>query len=160
MDLIGAISALADALDVKLEIRGTRSAGRELSSRFGLDFEKIPLEGVFPSKKPNAKAAATLRVGGGDVLLTPRMWQERMLTGSARVRESIGLDSVMLSSGDASKFGVRDGEKLEVNVNGRDRTVVTRVSPAATVPNLPALEGDLVGSSAMLKVAMAVSGDD
>ncbi len=160
MDLIGAISALADALDVKLEIRGTRSAQRELTTRFGLDFENIPLEGVFPSKKPTVKAASTLRVGGGDVLLTPRMWQEKMLTGSARVRESIGLDSLMFSSNDASKFGVKDGEKLEVNVNGRNRIVIARVSTTATVPNLPALEGDVVGSSAVLKVAMAVGGDD
>jgi hypothetical protein len=88
------------------------------------------------------------------------MWQEKMLTGSARVRESIGLDNLMLSSSDASKFGVRDGEKLEVNVNGRNRTVIARVSNTVTLPNLPALEGDAVGSSAVLKVAMAASGDD
>ena len=60
----------------------------------------------------------------------------------------------------ASKFGVKDGEKLEVNVNGRNRTVIARVSATATVPSLPALEGDVVGLSAVLKVAMAVSGDD
>ncbi len=66
----------------------------------------------------------------------------------------------MLSSNDASKFGVRDGEKLEVNVNGRNRNVIARVSNTATVPNLPALEGELAGLSAVLKVAMAVSGDD
>ena len=160
MDLIGALAALGDALDLKLEIRGTRSAQRELTTRFGLEFETIPLEGVFPSKKPAAKAAATLRVGGGDVLLAPRMWQERMLTGSPRVRDSIGLDSLIFSSNDASKFGVKDGEKLEVNVNGRNRVVIARVSATATVPSLPALEGDVVGSSTVLKVAMTVSGDD
>ena len=66
----------------------------------------------------------------------------------------------MLSSNDAGKFGVKNGEKLEVNVNGRNRTVIARVSSIATVPSLPALEGDVVGSSAVLKVAMAASGDD
>jgi NADH-quinone oxidoreductase subunit G len=160
VDLIGALVTLGDALDLKLEIRGTRSAGRELSTRFGLEVENIPLEGVFPSKKPIAKAAATFRANGGDVLLAPRMWQERMLTGSVRIRDSIGLDSLMLSNGDASKFGVKDGEKLTVNVNGKDRAVIARVSSTTTVPTLPALEGEMAGSNAMLKIAMAASGDD
>jgi NADH-quinone oxidoreductase subunit G len=162
VDLIGAIAVLADAMDVKLEVRGTRSAQRALKDRFGLEFDKIPEAGSFPTKKVNAKTAprTVLSASEDTVLIAPRMWSERMLAGSSRVREAVGPDTMTLSTQDAAKHALRDGFELEIEVAGRPRHVVIKLDDRTSLPTIHALETDLPGSSAPLRIAVGVGGDD
>ena len=161
LDLIGALQVLADALDAKLEVRGTRSAQRLLGERFGVEFDKLPAEGAFPTKKPDLKSAPIARgdVLGDTVLLAPRMWSERMLH-SARVRDAIGKDVLTLNSRDAQRFGLRDGFNVELEVNGKARDATVRVLETAAVPTLPALEGEMAGRVEGVKIAVMAGGDD
>ncbi|MBB6096979.1 NADH-quinone oxidoreductase subunit G [Deinobacterium chartae] len=82
-DLITALSALAEALGVKPEIRGLRSARRALQQRFGLDLEALPDSGVIhPLGTPfNARSGRAQR---------PKvsMWKEEMLR-AARIRRFV-----------------------------------------------------------------------
>ncbi len=163
VDLIGALAVLADAMDVRLEIRGTRSAQRALKDRFGLEFDQIPEVGVFPTKKPNAKTPSGMQIKNAvqdGVLIAPRMWKERMLMGSPRVREAVGKDVLRVSSKDAVRIGLRDGFELEVEVGGRTRDVVVCIDDGASVPTVPALETDVPGSSVGLRIAVGVGSDD
>jgi hypothetical protein len=93
-------------------------------------------------------------------LLAPRMWQSKMLDGSARVRDAIGKDTLTISSVDAAKHGLRDGFNVEVDVNGNTRAVVVRLDDKAKAPSIPALDSDLVGSSVALRIAVMAAGDD
>ncbi len=163
VDLIGALAVVADALDVRLEIRGTRSAQRALKDRFGLEFDQIPEAGVFPTKKPNVKTPSSTQIKNtvqDGVLIAPRMWKERMLMGSPRVREAVGKDVLRVSSKDAARIGLRDGFELEVEVGGRTRDVVVCIDDGASIPTVPALETDLPGSSVGLRIAVGVGSDD
>ena len=160
VDVIGALVTLADAMDLKLEIRGTRSAQRALKDKFGLDLDKLPENGAFPTKTPTTKVGPRVSTGIGEVLLAPRMWQSKMLDGSARVRDAIGKDTLTISSADAAKHGLRDGFNVEVDVNGNTRAVTVRLDDKAKVPTIPALDSDLVGSSVALRIAVMAAGDD
>jgi hypothetical protein len=160
-DLIGALQVLADAMDIKLEVRGTRSAQRLLSDRLGFDLEKLPIEGAFPTKAQTSKGTSINKSGssGESVLLAPRMWTERMFS-SPRIRQSLGQDVLKINSSDAQKLGVRDGFSVEIEVNGKARDAIVRVDDAVGAPVLPALEGELAGSVAGVKIAVMAGGDD
>ncbi len=161
VDLIGALQVLSDAMSIKLEVRGTRSAQRLLSDRYGLELDQLPIEGAFPAKAPTIKAAPINKTGasGDSVLLSPRMWNERMLS-SPRIRQSIGQDALILNSSDAQKLGVRNGFNVEIEVNGKTRDVIVRVDENAAAPTLPALEGELAGAVSSAKIAVMAGGDD
>jgi NADH-quinone oxidoreductase subunit G len=161
-DLIGALQVLAEALNVKLEVRGTRSAQRLLSDRLGVDVDKLEVAGAFPAKSQSARGAPVARgsdATGDAVLLAPRMWTERMLH-SKRVRDAIGKDVLTVSHADAQRLNLRDGFNVELEVNGKARDVTVRVIEAATVPTLPALEGELAGAMAGVRIAVMAGGDD
>jgi NADH-quinone oxidoreductase subunit G len=160
-DVIGALQVLAEALAVKLEIRGTRSAQRVLTDRLGVDVDKLPVTGAFPAKAQSVKSAPVPRdqAVGDTVLLSPRMWTERMLH-SKRVRDAIGKDVLTVNASDAQRLGVRDGFNIELEVNGKARDVSVRVLESATVPTLPALEGELAGAMTGVRIAVMAGGDD
>ena len=90
------LGALADALDLKPEIRGVRSAQRELQKRFGLDFSSLPVEGLIADLGA-AKVAPTSSVHAPGV----SMWKPEMLR-SHRIREFVkgGSSVPMLMGGD------------------------------------------------------------
>jgi NADH-quinone oxidoreductase subunit G len=162
VDLIGALQVMGDAMNQKLEIRGTRSAQRLLQDRFGLELDKVPLEGVMPAKKPEPKTAPINRADTANadtVLLAPRMWSERMLR-SNRVRDAIGKDVLRLNARDAQKLSVRDGFSVELEVNGKARDVMVRVDDKVSHPTLPALEGEMAGTVSSARVAVMAGGDD
>ena len=160
-DLIGALQVLAEGLGVKLEVRGTRSAQRILQERLGVEVDKLPTTGAFATKAPSLNSAPIARAdaSGDAVLLAPRMWSERMLQ-SARVRDAIGADALTLNASDAQRLGVRDGFQIELEVNGKTRAAIVRVLETAAVPTLPALEGELAGILASVKIAVMAGGDD
>jgi len=95
-DLMTVLGALADALDLKPEIRGVRSAQRELQKRFGLDFSSLPVEGLIADLGA-AKVAPTSSVHAPGV----SMWKPEMLR-SHRIREFVkgGSSVPMLMGGD------------------------------------------------------------
>jgi NADH-quinone oxidoreductase subunit G len=160
VDVIGALQVLADAMSAKLEIRGTRSAQRVLQDKFGVDVSSLGFEGAFPSKGIAGKSAPVMRSSGGDmVLLAPRMWSEKMLS-SARIRQSVGVDALLVNSSDAARLGVRDGFNLELEVGGKTRAVVVRLDEAVSAPTVPALGSDLSGALASVKIAVMAGGDD
>jgi hypothetical protein len=160
VDVIGALQVLSDAMSAKLEIRGTRSAARVLQDKFGVDVSSLGFEGAFPSKAIAGKVAPVLRSSGGDtVLLAPRMWSEKMLS-SARIRRNVGEDVLLVNSSDATRLGVRDGFHLELEVNGKTRTVVARLDEAVSAPTVPALGSDLSGALASVKIAVMAGGND
>ena len=160
-DLIGALQVLAEGLGVKLEVRGTRSAQRLLMERLGVEVDKLPATGAFATKAQSVKSAPIARAdaSGDAVLLSPRMWSERMLQ-SARVRDAIGADALTLNASDAQRLGVRDGFTVELEVNGKARAATVRVLETAAVPTLPALEGELAGILSSVKIAVMAGGDD
>jgi NADH-quinone oxidoreductase subunit G len=162
VDLIGALGALGEALDLKLEVRGIRSAQRLLADRFGLDFSALPRTGAFSGKKVSPASAPRPQVApaGETVLLRPRMWQERMLAGAPRVRDAVGPDTLTLSVTDARRLGVRDGETTTIQAGGREREVLVRVTDAITPPTLPAFDGAVAGARVELRVAALAAGDD
>ncbi len=162
LDLIGALQVLTEAMDTKLEVRGTRSAQRLLQDRFGLEFETLPLEGAFATKKTDAKSAPISRTDTANqdtVLLAPRMWQEKMLR-SARVRDAVGKDVLTLNASAAQKLSLRDGFNVELEVGGKTRDVLVRVDSRASHPTLPALEGEMAGAVVGVRVAVMAGGDD
>ncbi len=160
VDMIGALQVLSDAMNAKLEIRGTRSAQRVLQDKFGLEMDKIAVEGAFPSKTASSRSAPIVRSTIGEtVLLVPRMWTENMLS-SQRIRQSIGADYLTINSSDAQKMGVRDGFTLELEVNGKSRAATVRIDDAVSAPTLPALNGDLCGALSSVKIAVMAGGDD
>jgi hypothetical protein len=147
-------------MSAKLEIRGTRSAQRVLQDKFGVDVSSLGFEGAFPSKGIAGKSAPVMRSSGGDmVLLAPRMWSEKMLS-SARIRQSVGVDALLVNSSDAARLGVRDGFNLELEVGGKTRAVVVRLDEAVSAPTVPALGSDLSGALASVKIAVMAGGDD
>ena len=95
-DLMTVLGALADALDLKPEIRGVRSAQRELQKRFGMDFSSLPGEGLIADLGA-AKSAPTSSVHAPTV----SMWKPEMLR-SSRIREFVegGSSVPMLMGGD------------------------------------------------------------
>jgi hypothetical protein len=162
VDLIGALQVLGDAMNQRLEVRGTRSAQRLLQDRFGLELDKLPLEGAFPTKKPEPKSSSINRADTANtdtVLLAPRMWSERMLR-SNRVRDAVGKDVLTLNARDAQKFSVRDGFSVELEVKGKTRDVTVRVDDRVAYPTLPALEGEMAGAVSSVRVAVMAGGDD
>ncbi|NJK44232.1 MAG: molybdopterin-dependent oxidoreductase [Pleurocapsa sp. SU_196_0] len=162
VDLIGALQVMGDAMNQKLEVRGTRSAQRLLQDRFGLELDKVPLEGTIPTKKPEPKTSNINRAdttNADTVLLAPRMWSERMLR-SSRVRDAIGKDVLRLNARDAQKLSVRDGFSVEIEVNGKTRDVTVRVDDNVSYPTLPALEGEMAGTVSSVRVAVMAGGDD
>ncbi len=160
VDMIGALQVLSDAMSAKLEIRGTRSAQRILQDKFGLEMDKIAVEGAFPSKTVSSRSAPIVRSTTGEtVLIVPRMWTENMLS-SERIRQSIGADYLTVNSSDAQKMGVRDGFNLEVEVGGKSRAVTVRIDDAVSAPTLPALNSDLSGALSSVKIAVMAGGDD
>ncbi len=160
VDMIGALQVLSDAMSAKLEIRGTRSAQRILQDKFGLEMDKIAVEGAFPVKTVSSRSAPIVRSTTGEtVLLVPRMWSENMLS-SQRIRESVGADYLTVNSSDAQKMGVRDGFTLELEVNGKPRAVTVRIDDAVSAPTLPALNSDLSGALSSVKIAVMAGGDD
>ncbi|MFN3266230.1 MAG: NADH-quinone oxidoreductase subunit NuoG [Deinococcales bacterium] len=159
-DLIGALQILSEAMNAKLEVRGTRSAQRILQDKFGVDVSSLGLEGVFPTRGIGGKGASVVRSSSSDnVLLVPRMWNEQMLS-SGRIRQSVGMDVLSVNSSDATRLGVRDGYQVEVEVNGKARNVVVRLDESVTAPTLPALGTDLPGALAGVKIAVMAGGDD
>ncbi len=169
VDLSGAIQTLADALGIKPEIRGTRSAQRELQNIFGLELDKLPKEGVFPTKKPTAKSApvelppAPSRDSMLDdyALLVPSMWNARMLQ-SERVQAAVGKMVFTLNAVQAQKIGVRDGFDVEIELAGQKRAAVVHVRADAQVPTIAALDGQVPGTWAHIHVNVPalVGGDD
>ena len=93
-DLMTVLGALGDALDLKPEIRGVRSAQRELQKRFNLDFSSLPQDGLIadlgaPKSAPTSSAHTPV----------VSMWQPEMLR-SSRIREFVqGGSSVPLVMG-------------------------------------------------------------
>ena len=159
-DLTGALQILSDALNAKLEIRGTRSAQRVLQDKFGLEMDGLSAEGAFPTKAVTGRTASITRSSGSEnVLLVPRMWTENMLS-SQRIRQSVGVDVLRVNSSDAQKLGVRDGFNVEVEVGGQTRAVTVRIDDAVGAPTLPALGGDLSGALSSVKIAVMVGSDD
>jgi len=93
-DLMTVLGALGDALDLKPEIRGVRSAQRELHKRFGVDFSSLPEDGVIADL--GAARAAPVSSAHAPVV---SMWKPEMLR-SDRIREFVqGGSSVPLLMG-------------------------------------------------------------
>ena len=94
-DLMTVLGALADALNLKPEIRGVRSAQRELQKRFNVDFSSLP-EGGLIADLGGARVAPTSSVHAPVV----SMWKPEMLR-SSRIREFVqGERKLLVAGGD------------------------------------------------------------
>lgn len=83
-DLITALGAVAEALDLKAPIRGQRSAQKALKDRFGVDVANLPEQGLIADlgRQYNARTSRFHRPEVG-------MWKEVMLR-SKRLKEKLG----------------------------------------------------------------------
>ena len=65
-----------------------------------------------------------------------------------------------LNASDAQRLGVRDGFRVELEINGKARTAMVRVHETAVLPTLPALEGEMAGILSHVSIAVMAGGDD
>ena len=165
-DLHAALAALSEALGVRPEVRGLRSARKAILDRFGIAVETISPEGAFAKKRinlgPNRPVESLAGVPGAlQVIATPRAWKGVMLDHSERARRAVGPDVLRVRETLGKQLGLDNGRAIRLNIGGREQTVTVVFDPAATLPTIPAFDGLAAGRSVALTVpAPATGGDD
>ncbi len=147
-DFTGLVKALGEAIGTRMDGRSLRSARRMLRKQRDLDLDELPVEGQIIRSEPKAKAGKAASTDG-NLLLVPSMVKAERLSRNPHMVAAYGEAPLRISSKDAKKEGLEDGELITLTVGGFTRRAQVKVSDAMprglmTLPVLPEQPTQLV----------------
>ncbi len=146
-DFTGVVKALGEALGTRLDGRSVRSARRALKETLDFDLADLPSEGTLPESLPhhhhsNHQGRPASSERSANAVIVPTMSRPEYLSRNPRLQIAQGALALRVNPEDASKHGLKAGERVKIDVSGVTRRLVVKVDervPAGVslVPAVP-----------------------